>query len=408
MRKKFILAFMVYALSSQLVFSQQADDSGQKQKTEDFNKRYFEKCIRSFRNNVEVSLSYYDVLLELDRESLSESSGILLDDILAILKSPEEESLRTKYLDDFPKTFSEFLEIFHPSNFKELYSGSYVFLEMFEDILKERPRETAKLLIGLSVDAQYDADAPSHLRGILANFISNYYDFLIGPFNKLAHAHQQNIITYICDVENFAAYHVFNSIIRKLEEKNNKELLKRFLAAKEERISIGPHGENVVKSELIIEPYGVAGIVIGDSAASVNYKYYRQAVLVDLDNEGTLSPALNIQPEETSREDAIVAELTCNGELVVWRICVYDPAFRTRSGIGVGSTFGQLRKLHNISGIGMAEGIFCFYVDDLSMGMGLDISGHETEAYGWHLPSDIPDNIKILYVLLTKKKESQE
>ena len=72
-------------------------------------------------------------------------------------------------------------------------------------------------------------------------------DFFIDPFNELMRASQQNIITYVCDVESFAAYNVFDCIVKKLEEKNNVDLLKRFMAAKEERISMGPHGEKIKK-----------------------------------------------------------------------------------------------------------------------------------------------------------------
>lgn len=247
MRKMLILLLIAFAFSAQMVLPHQAGPPGQKQKTEDFKKRYFGKNVNTFRNNVQVSQSYYDVLAEIDRDSLCNASKMLLDDILAILNSPEDEFLRGKYINDFPKTFAEFCRIFHPSDFKELYDGSYVFLEMFDDILKERPQDTVGVLLGLSVNATYDADAPGQLQRILANFICNNCDFFIGPFSKLARSGQQNIITFVCDVENFSAYTKFDCIVRVLKEKGNTDLAKRFLAAKEERIGIGPHGEKIRK-----------------------------------------------------------------------------------------------------------------------------------------------------------------
>ena len=247
MRKMLILIFLPFAFSAQIVLPHQAGPPGQKQKIEDFRERYFGTNVSTFRNNVQVRISYYDVLTAIDRNSLGDDSKILLNDILAILNSPEDELLRSKYINDFPKTFAEFCRIFDPSNFKELYDGSYVFLEMFDDILKERPRDTVGVLLGLSVNATYDADAPGNLQHILASFICNNYDSFISPFGKLARSGQQNIITFVCDVENFSAYAEFDCIIRVLKEKGNTELEKRFLAAKEERISFGPHGEKIKK-----------------------------------------------------------------------------------------------------------------------------------------------------------------
>ena len=247
MRKMLILIFLFFTFSAQTVLPHQAGPPGQKQSIEDFKERYFGKNVSAFRNNVQVSISYYDVLTEIDRNSLDDVSKILLNDILAILNSPEDEFLRSKYVNDFPKTFAEFCRIFNPSDSKELYDGSYVFLEMFDDILKGHPRDTVGVLLGLSVNATYDADAPGNLQHILASFICSNYDFFISPFSQLARSGQQNIITFVCDVENFSAYAEFDCIIRVLKEKGNSELARRFLTAKEERISIGPHGERVRK-----------------------------------------------------------------------------------------------------------------------------------------------------------------
>jgi hypothetical protein len=185
-------------------------------------------------------------LNNLDRESLRLDSRILLDDLLAILRSPEEGSLRTKFIKDFPKTFAHFSQVFNPANSKELYDG-HVFLEMFRVILKERPRETVGVLLGLSKDAKYDADAPGYLQRIMADFICNNYDVFIEAFRKLTNAEQKNVIAFVCDVENYAAYRLFDCIIKTLEMKANTVLLAWFLAAKEARISRGPHGEKIRK-----------------------------------------------------------------------------------------------------------------------------------------------------------------
>ena len=154
------------------------------------------------------------------------------------------------------------------------------------------------------------------------------------------------------------------------------------------------------QAEFFIEAHKVAGIAIGDAAESVYHRYRGNARLVNLDREGQLSPALAIMPEGTSREDAIIAELSCEKKLIVSRIIISDSVFRTRSGIGVGSTIGQLRSRHKITSVSTEEWSCGIWVEELAMSFTLDISKLHREADSWKHPSDIPDNVKIQNVIL--------
>lgn len=157
------------------------------------------------------------------------------------------------------------------------------------------------------------------------------------------------------------------------------------------------------RTEFLIEENKVAGIAIGDDAESVLQRYRGNARLVDLQLEGTYSPAYYIKPEGASREDAIVAELSDGKVPVIIRIMVYDSAFRTHSGIGVGSTIGQVRSHHKITSVRTAEWSCGILVEELAMGFSLDISELHKEADSWENPDDIPDNVKIQCVILTTK-----
>lgn len=229
--------------------AQELKTEEENRKKQQFYEHYFEKRLRAARNGKEVDLSYYDVLLEINRKGLSEKSEKLYDDILAIFKDPNNESKRRQYLQDFPKNFSEFSEIFNPPNFGELCHGSYVFLSLLNDLINEHPGDNGRTLISLSKKAKREIEdmAPSILQDMLGNYVCNYYDFFAMEFYKLDKTEQQNIIEFICDVENFFDYSEFNCIVSKLKEKNNVELLKRFETAKEERIKMGPHKEKVKK-----------------------------------------------------------------------------------------------------------------------------------------------------------------
>jgi hypothetical protein len=154
------------------------------------------------------------------------------------------------------------------------------------------------------------------------------------------------------------------------------------------------------QTEFLIEAHKVAGIAIGDAAESVYQRYHGNARLVNLDREGPLSPALAIKPEGASREDAIIAELSCEKELIVSCIIISDSAFRTRTGLGVGSTIGQLRSHHKITSVSTGEWSCGIWVEELAMSFTLDISELHKEADSWKHPSDIPDNVKIQNVNL--------
>ena len=89
--------------------------------------------------------------------------------------------------------------------------------------------------------------------------------------------------------------------------------------------------------------------------------------LVDLFLEGMFSPAVVVPVDGASVARPLVArirETWCN-DFTVDGIRVYDPRFRTRDGVGVGSTFADLRRLYGAK-IGDGEGPVA-YVQALSM-----------------------------------------
>src|SRR5579871_5141204 len=81
--------------------------------------------------------------------------------------------------------------------------------------------------------------------------------------------------------------------------------------------------------------------------------------LVDLQNEGFFTPALEIDLPGSGLKPSLVAEVSCrNGSpphdaapegqspFVVSQLVVYDPGFGTSDGLGVDSNFGDLRRLY--------------------------------------------------------------
>jgi hypothetical protein len=77
--------------------------------------------------------------------------------------------------------------------------------------------------------------------------------------------------------------------------------------------------------------------------------------------EGMFQPVLQIEIQGSDARPALTApirEWPCPG-FAIWGIAVHDPRFRTKSGLGVGSTLGEIKRRHpaaTVEGIGTDGG----------------------------------------------------
>ncbi len=100
-----------------------------------------------------------------------------------------------------------------------------------------------------------------------------------------------------------------------------------------------------------LDPGRAGTLEIGVPVDTVLRAFARNRVrLVDLQLEGHFSPALEVDLGNSGPTPGLVAHIShfpCN-EFAVSGISVYDPRFRTREGIGVGSTIGALRRAYDV------------------------------------------------------------
>jgi hypothetical protein len=113
--------------------------------------------------------------------------------------------------------------------------------------------------------------------------------------------------------------------------------------------------------------------------------------LVDLYLEGMYSPALVVN---NNGSRSIIFEIVCDK---VWRIGVFDHKYKTQKGIGIGSTFGDLKKNYTISSIEIGEGSVFAYVNELEMSFCLD---YRKEISGDLRAEQIGNDVRVLKIFV--------
>ncbi len=102
----------------------------------------------------------------------------------------------------------------------------------------------------------------------------------------------------------------------------------------------------------VVERGRVGPVVLGASAHDVYQQFRDRVKLVDLRLEGMLSPALELKRFSQHAAPSVIAELAVlRNQLVIYRIQVADATIRTSTGIGIGSTFAELRAVHAVDHI---------------------------------------------------------
>ena len=108
----------------------------------------------------------------------------------------------------------------------------------------------------------------------------------------------------------------------------------------------------ILSGSFLIEPGKVGslenGMTVDNALAIIGPG---RSKLVDLQSEGIFNPALEIRFDPEQKEPSLVASIRwpCS-RFSIDGISVQDPRFRTREGLGVGSTLGELRRYFKLEG----------------------------------------------------------
>ena len=146
----------------------------------------------TFENGESVKKTLHQRLQETDLETLSSDSLQIHNSALAVYDDPYSEERKQDYLNVFPKTFGQFVSVFHTKEFDQLYDG-YIYINLLKILSNEYPVESSEIILSLASEACLDADAPNYLRDALEKFIQSHPDIYNEQFDRLSIEHRENI-----------------------------------------------------------------------------------------------------------------------------------------------------------------------------------------------------------------------
>jgi hypothetical protein len=172
-----------------------------------------------------------------DQKAVANAAEKLTQALTQLQKTPGDKEVQERYLEAFPHTYKSFLDLFEPDC--PLYDG-YDYVDALYSLVGGHELEVGKLLVQLSKDAQYDADAPSYLQHATANFGSQHAKTFLALLKQLPVGKQVNLITFLADVENHGAYPEYQLIIDRLKALGEQTFAHKFETARARR-SKQPH-----------------------------------------------------------------------------------------------------------------------------------------------------------------------
>lgn len=186
------------------------------------------------RHGLALSLLFAALLVQAQQQpakpsALAQNLKVALAELQ---KHPEDPAVQARYLKVFPKDFKTFLALFGPGH--ELYDG-HEYILILPGLAEHHEVELGKLLVGLSRDAEYDADAPSYLQHVTTGYAASHTKVFLKLVRALPPKKRDTLITFLADVEALAGDPAYQSIVDHLRELGDHSLAKEFEAARAER-----------------------------------------------------------------------------------------------------------------------------------------------------------------------------
>jgi len=177
------------------------------------------------------------VLSAAQEKPLSPRAEKLTSALAELQSTPDDPQVQESYLHAFPSDYKSFLELFDLG--RELYDG-HDFIAVLPSLAKHHEAAVGELLIRLSKDAHYEADAPGSLQQATAEYGSEHTKAFVRLLKLLPAAKQVQLVTFLADVESYHGYPEYQVIVDHLRGLGEDSLADKFEVARKKR-SLQPH-----------------------------------------------------------------------------------------------------------------------------------------------------------------------
>jgi hypothetical protein len=153
-------------------------------------------------------------------------------------KAPDHRTAQMRYLEAFPKTYKEYLQFF---DLGQPLADGHEYVDAISPLAENYELPVGTILVNLSQDAHYDADAPAYLQNATAEYAAHHTKTFVSLLKRLPSANEANLITFLADVENHSAYPQYQLIVDHLKALGETALADKFELARTKR-KRQPHG----------------------------------------------------------------------------------------------------------------------------------------------------------------------
>jgi len=115
-----------------------------------------------------------------------------------LVSSPNDPATQLAYLEAFPQTHDEFMTVFMPPDFKQLYDG-HEYVYALRDIGTAFPEKTIELLLRIVATARWNADAVNYLQNVTLGIAFSNPQLFVRCLIALAKREQDGVVRFLAD-----------------------------------------------------------------------------------------------------------------------------------------------------------------------------------------------------------------
>ncbi|MBS1524029.1 MAG: hypothetical protein JST19_00180 [Bacteroidetes bacterium] len=167
-------------------------------------------------------------------QQLSTKSKQVKSAYIQLKEHPDSKTYQLNYINIFPKDTTQFLSVFNPPGYGQLSDG-FDYIEGFFRLAKYHPVAVISKAVDIGKDLKWDADAVNYLQHGIVELGNKFTRLFIQKVNSLSPKEQSNLITFLADVENHAAYPEYKQLIKAINDHGQKDLADQFTDAMQKR-----------------------------------------------------------------------------------------------------------------------------------------------------------------------------